>query len=63
MTKLEHYVVKAAESQAAAEAATTARERAFHHRAHAVWRRLIATAVNAEERAALDSAPAKPGRR
>jgi len=55
MTKIEHYRTKAAESLAATEAATNARDRAFHHRAHSVWRRLIAGAADAEARAALDS--------
>ena len=52
MTKLEHYRTKAAESLAAIEAATKARDRALHDRAHSVWRRLIAGAAEAEERAA-----------
>jgi len=51
MTKLEHYSAKAAESLAAAEAATTARERMHHHRAYAIWRRLIVGIAQAEERA------------
>ena len=54
MTKLEHYRIKAAESLAATEAATNARDRAFHHRAHSVWRRLIASAAEAEERSTLN---------
>lgn len=61
MTKLEQYTANAAESLAAAEAATTSRERAFHQRAHAVWRRLITNLAAAEERAA--TAPARPARR
>ncbi len=61
MTKLEQYTANAAESLAAAQAATTARERAFHHRAYAVWRRLITNLAAAEERAARP--PAKPARR
>ena len=55
MTKLEQFRIKAAESLAATEAATNARDRAFHDRAHSVWRRLIAGAAEAEERAALSS--------
>jgi hypothetical protein len=54
MTKFEQYSAKAAESLAAIEAATDARERAHHHRAHAIWRRLIAGIAEAEERAALN---------
>jgi len=53
MTKLEHYTAKAAESLAATEAATTARDRDFHDRAYAIWRRLIAGIAAAEDRAAL----------
>jgi hypothetical protein len=56
MTKLEHYTAKAAESLAATEAATTARERAFHHRAHVIWRRLIAGDAEAEKRDASNAA-------
>jgi hypothetical protein len=63
MTKLEHYTAKAAESLAAVEAATTARDRAFHHRAHAIWRRLIAGVAEAEQREALRPARATPARR
>jgi|GEM_PF-5021753 hypothetical protein len=55
MTKLEQYMAKAAESLAATEAATTASERAFHHRAHSIYRRLIAGAAEAEERTALNA--------
>ena len=53
-TKLEQYTAKAAESLAATAAATNARERAFHHRAHSIYRRLIAGVAEAEERAALN---------
>jgi hypothetical protein len=63
MTKLEHYRTKAAESLAATEAATNARDRAFHHRAHSVWRRLIANTAEAEKRIALNphrAAASKP---
>jgi len=63
MTKLEDYTAKAAESLAATQAATTASERAFHHRAHSIWRRLIAGIGEAEDRAALNparAASAKP---
>lgn len=54
MTKLEQYTAKAAESLAATEAATNSRERAFHHRAYCVYRRLIAGVAQAEERAAIN---------
>jgi len=54
MTKLEQFKSKAAESLAATEAATTTRERAFHHRAYCVYRRLIAGVAEAEERAAVN---------
>jgi hypothetical protein len=59
-TKLEQYTAKAAESLAATNAATTARERAFHHRAHSIYRRLIAGVGEAEDRAALNPARATP---
>ena len=52
MTKLEDYTAKAAESLAAHDAATTSADRAYHHRAHAIWRRLIATVAADEVRAA-----------
>jgi hypothetical protein len=58
VTKIEDYTAKAAESLAAANAAVTARDRAFHQRAHAIWRRLIAGVGESEERAAM--APARP---
>lgn len=65
MTKLEQYAAKAAESLAATEAATTARERAYHHRAQAIWRRLMVGIVEAEEPVMPNSAgstPSKPDR-
>jgi len=57
MTKIEDYTEKAAVSLAAATSATTAQERAFHHRAHCIWRRLLK-----EAELALDNpeASAKP---
>ena len=63
MSKLEEYTAKAAESLANAEAATGERDRAFHRRAHGVWRKLIVGIGEAEERAArpvTKSAAAKP---
>jgi hypothetical protein len=51
MTKLDEYTARAAESLAAFEGAQNARDRAHHHRAHAVWRRLIANIASDEERA------------
>lgn len=48
MSKLEEYQARAAESLAAVDAATNARDRAFHHRAHAIYRRLIINAGEAE---------------
>ena len=56
MTKLEDYTGKAAESLAALNAAATDRERAFHGRAHAIWRRLIA----GEAVVVAAATPAKP---
>lgn len=54
MSKIEDYTARAAASLASAEAATNARDRAFHHRAHSVWRKLIAGVAAAEERAAMN---------
>lgn len=56
MTKLEEYTEKAAESLAAAEQATTDRDRVFHRRAHNIWRKLIQGIGEAEERAIMQSA-------
>jgi hypothetical protein len=53
MTKTEDYTARAAASLAAAEAATTERERLFHRRAHSVWRKLLVGIGEAEERAAM----------
>lgn len=61
MTKLEDYTAKAEASLAAAEAATSDRDRAFHRKANAVWRRLIRSLGEAEERAAMR--PAAPTKR
>lgn len=58
MTKVEDYTARAAESLAAAQAATNDRDRAFHHRAHGVWRKLVAGVGEAEQRAATN--PPKP---
>lgn len=60
MSNVEEYTARAAASLTAAEAATNARDRAFHHRAHGVWRKLIAGVAAAEERAATN--PPKPVR-
>lgn len=54
MSKLEDYTARAAASLASAEAATNARDRAFHQRAHSIWRKLIAALAAAEERAAMN---------
>ena len=61
MTKLEDYTAKAEASLAAAEAAKTDKDRAFHRNAHSIWRKLIRGLGEAEDRAAtLPDAPAKP---
>jgi hypothetical protein len=57
MTKIEDYAARAAASLAAAEAATTERDRLFHRRAHTVWRKLLAGAGEAAERSAAHSVP------
>jgi hypothetical protein len=60
MTKIEDYTAKSVASLAAALAATSERDRAFHHRAHGIWKRLIVNTTQAEERAAI--APPAPAR-
>lgn len=60
MSKIEDYAARAAASRAAAEAATNVRDRAFHERASAIWRKLIAGVAAAEERTALN--PPRPDR-
>ncbi len=57
MTKLEEYTDKAAASLVAADQATTDSDRAFHRRAHGIWRKLIQGISDAEERAAMRPAP------
>ena len=57
MTKFDEYSAKAAESLAAAESATTARDRAHHQRAHGIWRKLIAGIGEAQARADARPAP------
>lgn len=54
MTKHEEYTARAAESLAATESATNSRDRAFHHRAHTVWRKLLLGISQAEDRAAIN---------
>ena len=61
MTKLEEYTGKAEASLAAAAAATNERDRAFHRRAHTIFRRLILGLDEAEKRAAMIPVP-KSGR-
>jgi len=63
VTKIEDYTARAAASLAAAEAATSERERLFHRRAHGVWRKLMANIGEAEERAALRPVPKTNGYR
>lgn len=58
MTKLEEYTGKAEASLAAAEVATSERDRLFHRRAATIWRKLIRGIGEAEERAA--NAPTVP---
>ncbi|CAA9487578.1 MAG: hypothetical protein AVDCRST_MAG39-548 [uncultured Sphingomonadaceae bacterium] len=57
MTKHEEYTAKAADSLAAAQAATTARDRAHHQRAHGIWRKLLAGIGESEARAAAAPSP------
>ncbi len=58
MSKVEDYTARATASLAAAEAATNARDRAFHQRAYSIWRKLIAGVAAAEERAVMS--PPRP---
>jgi hypothetical protein len=51
MSSIEDYSAKAAESLAAAEAATNERDRAFHRRAYSIYRKLVANVGEAEARA------------
>lgn len=63
MSTIEDYTARAAAGLTTAEAATNARDRAFHQRAHSIWRKLIAGVSAAEERAALNpprTIPARP---
>jgi hypothetical protein len=55
MTKLEEYTLKAETSLAAADAATSEQDRAFHRRAHTIWRKLIRGVGEAEDRAAMQA--------
>ena len=57
MSKIDDYTAKAAESLAAVQSATNDRDRAHHHRAHSIWRKLIAGVGEAEKRAALRPEP------
>lgn len=60
MSKFDEYTGKAAASLAAADAATSDRDRAFHRNAHTIWRKLIRGIGEAEERVAMT--PAAPPR-
>jgi len=57
MTKVETYREKAAASLAAATSAPTERERAFHHRAHCIWRRLVGEAERAQNSSDASARP------
>ena len=52
VTKLDEYLAKITASEAAAEASTTERDRAFHRRATSIWRKLIHNIDETERRAA-----------
>ena len=60
MTKTEEYSAKAAASLAAAGEATNERDRAFHRRAHTIWRKLMQGISDAEERAAMQPVRSTP---
>lgn len=59
MTKLEDYTAKAEASLAAAEAAKTDKDRAFHRNAHTIWRKLIRNLGEVEARVAAQPAAPK----
>ena len=59
VTKLDDYRARIAVSDAAAEAATTERDRAFHRRASSIWRKLIDNIGETERRVASKTV-AKP---
>lgn len=61
-TKLDEYRAKILVSDAAAEAATSERDRAFHRRASSIWRKLIHNIDATEQRAAAQPVP-KPGKK
>ncbi len=56
MTKIEDSTARVAARAAAAEAATTERERMFHRRAHSAYRKLLVSAGVAEQRAIEEAA-------
>lgn len=52
VSKLDEYRAKIVASEAAAEAATSERDRAFHRRASSIWRKLIHNIDETERRTA-----------
>ena len=63
VTKLDEYRAKIIASEAAAEASTSERDRAFHRRASSIWRKLIHNIDETERRAALPAAKVEGNRR
>ena len=63
VTKLDEYRAKITASEAAAEAATTERDRAFHRRASSIWRKLIHNIDETERRVASQPAPKADGKK
>ena len=58
VTKLDEYRAKIIASEAAAEASTSERDRAFHRRASSIWRKLIHN-IDETERRVASQPPAK----
>lgn len=63
VTKLDEYRAKIIVSDAAAEASTSERDRAFHRRASSIWRKLIAAIDETERRAASQPAVRADGKK
>ena len=63
VTKLDDYRAKIIASDAAAEASTSERDRAFHRRASSIWRKLIHNIDETERRAASRPAVKADGKK
>ena len=63
VTKLDEYRAKIIASDAAAEASTSERDRAFHRRASSIWRKLIANIDETARRVASQPAAKADGKK